>query len=179
MLLKRWTGTFVIALLLAVSMVACEVEVGGCGVSVGDRPTYSITMYQGQDAVGGATVTLEQVQDLGPLIVYSFDAQCERCLDGLRVLQNFYAENQDRPTVLAVYVGHLTGSGDGEDAKRLLAEAGATFPAGFTSDDFVIEGDELELLPITSFFKSRSQVTTIFGGLSESALRENVKEMLD
>ena len=114
MLLKRWAGTFVAALLLVVSMVACEVEIGGCGVSVGDRPNFSITMYQGQDAVGGATVTLEQVQDLGPLVVYYFDAQCEGCVDGLRVLQNFYAENQDRPTVLAVYVGHLTGAGDGK-----------------------------------------------------------------
>lgn len=179
MLLKRWAGTFVVALLLVVSMVACEVEIGGCGVSVGDRPNFSIMMYQGQDAVGGATVTLEQVQDLGPLVVYYFDAQCEGCVEGLRVLQNFYTENQDRPTVLAVYVGHLTGAGDGEDAKRLLAEAGATFPAGFTSDDFVIEEYGLELLPITSFFKSRNDRTTIAGGLPESALRDHVEEILD
>ena len=127
MILKKLAGLFITAL-LAASLAACDVEVGNFGVSIGDAPSYAITMYQGQNAVGGETVTLEQVQDKGPLVLYYFDAECENCLYGLRVLQNFYAENPDTPTVLAVYVGRLTGKGGDEDARSLLDEAGATFP---------------------------------------------------
>ena len=170
----------VAVLLLAASLAACEVEVGNFGVSIGDAPSYSIAMYQGQDAIGGETVTLEQVQDKGPLVLYYFDAGCEACLDGMRVLQNFYAENPDEPTVLAVYVGRLTGKGSDDEAKRLLADAGATFPAGFTDDSFVLEEYELELFPSTSFYKNnRHYRSRVSGALFQDDLQENVAEILD
>ena len=169
-----------IALLLAASLAACEVDVGNFGASIGDAPSYAVTMYQGQDAIGGETVTLEQVQDKGPLILYYFDAECENCLYGLRVLQNFYAENPDTPTVLAVYVGRLTGKGGDEDARRLLEEAGATFPAGYTDDGFVLEEHELDLLPSISFYKkNRNYRSRVSGGLLESDIRENAEEILN
>ena len=180
MLIGNRAKTLLIGLLLAASMTACDVEVGNFGVSIGDAPSYSITMYQGQDAIGGETVTLEQVQDKGPLILYYFDAECEACLDGMRVLQNFYAENPDEPTVLAVYVGRLTGKGGDEDAKRMLAEAGANFPAGYTDDGFVLEEYKLELFPAASFYKSnRHYRSKVSGGLFEDDLRENVEGILD
>ena len=179
MMLKKLAGLF-IAALLAASLAACDVEVGNFGVSIGDAPSYDITMYQGQDVIGGETVTLEQVQDKGPLVLYYFDAECENCLYGLRVLQNFYAENPDTPTVLAVYVGRLTGKGGDEDARRLLDEAGATFPAGFTDDGFVLEEHKLDLFPSTSFYKkNRHYRSKVSGGLLESDLRENVEGILD
>ena len=173
-----------VALLLAASLVACEVEVGNFGASIGDDPDYSITMYQGQDSIGGDSVTLRDVQDRGPLVLYYFDGDCELCLAGLRALQNFYvenyAENPNRPTVLAVYVGRLTGKGDDEDARRMLSAAGATFPAGFTNDDFVIDEYELELFPVTSFYKDGDNYrATVSGALFEETLRENVKSILD
>ena len=168
MMLKKLAGLF-IAALLAASLAACDIEVGNFGVSIGDAPSYSIAMYQGQDAIGGDTVTLEQVQDKGPLILYYFDAECEACLYGMRLLQNFYAENPDEPTLLAVYVGRLTGKGNDDDAKRLLTEAGATFPAGFTNDSFVLEEHELDLFPATTFYKSnRHYRSRVSGGLEES-----------
>ena len=104
----------------------------------------------------------------------------KKCLYGMRVLQNFYAENPDGPTVLAVYVGRLTGKGGDEDARHLLAEAGATFPAGFTDDSFVLEEHELELFPTTTFYKkNRHYRSRVSGGLLESDIRENVQEILD
>ena len=58
--------------------------------------------------------------------------------------------------MLAVYVGHLTGKGNDEDAKRMLAETGATFPAGFTTDAFVIEEYDLEAMPYFLFQGERA-----------------------
>ena len=179
MIFKRLVGLSIAVVLVAL-LLACDIEVGNMGVSIGDAPSYSIKMYQGQDAIGGETVTLEQVQDKGPLILYYFDAECEACLDGMRVLQTFYAENPDQPTVLAVYVGRLTGNGGGGEARQMLAEAVATFPAGFTDDSFVLEEHELDLFPSTSFYKSnRHYRSRVSGLLQESDLRENVAEILD
>ena len=179
MMLKKLAGLF-IAALLAASLAACDIEVGNFGGSIGDAPSYSVTMYQGQDVIGGEMVTPEQVQDKGPLILYYFDAECEPCLSGLRVLQNFYLENPSRPTVLAVYVGRLTGKGGDEDARRLLDEADATFPAGFTDDGFVLEEHELDLFPATSFYKkNRSYRARVSGSLFREDLQGNVAEILD
>ena len=179
MILKKLVGLFVAVALLAL-LLACDIEVGNVGVSIGDAPSYSIDMYQGQDAIGGETVTLEQVQDKGPLILHYFDAECEACLVGMRVLQNYYAENPDGPTVLAVYVGRLTGNGSDNYARQMLAEVDATFPAGFTDDSFVLDEHKLDLFPTTSFYKKnrhyRSQVS---GGLFPDDLQENVAEIMD
>lgn len=180
MSLKHRVIFLMVVLASAALATACDVEVGNLGVSIGDAPSYSIEMYQGQDTIGGETVTLEQVQDKGPLILYYFDAECEACLDGMRVLQNFYAENPDGPTVLAVYVGRLTGKGNDEDARDMIDEADATFPAGFTDDSFVLEEYELELFPATSFYKkNRHYRSRVSGGLFRDDLQENVPEILD
>ena len=175
--LKHRAGMSVVALMAAATLATCEIEVGNFGASIGgNAPSFTITMYQGQDAIGGETVTLEEVQDKGPLILHYFDVECEQCPSGLQVLQNFYAENQDGPTVLAVYVGHLTGKGNDEDAKRLLAETGATFPAGFTTDAFVIEEYDLEAMPSTSFYKENGHYRSmIFGGLLGNDLRKSAE----
>ena len=175
--LKHRVGMFVVALVAAATLAACEIEVGNFGASIGgNASSFTITMYQGQDAIGGETVTLEEVQDKGPLILHYFDVECEQCPGGLQVLQNFYAENQDGPTVLAVYVGHLTGKGNDEDAKRMLAETGATFPAGFTTDAFVIEEYDLEAMPSTSFYKGNGHFRSkVSGGLLENDLRKSAE----
>lgn len=175
--LKHRVGMFVVALVAAATLAACEIEVGNFGASIdGNAPSFTITMYQGQDAIGGETVTLDEVQNIGPLILHYFDLECEQCPGGLQVLQNFYAENQDGPTVLAVYAGHLTGKGNDEDAKRMLAETGATFPAGFTTDAFVIEEYDLEAMPSTSFYKENGHFRSkIVGGLLENDLRKSAE----
>jgi hypothetical protein len=184
---------FAVLLLLAVSLIACEVDTGGREsmddlpssggwASTDDLPSYGITMYQGQEEIGGEMVSLEQVQDNSPLILYYFDAQCKKCLDGLRVLQSFYAENKDGPTVLAVYLGLLTGNGDDEDAKRLLAEAGVTFPAGFTTDSFVINTHAVGPMPNTLFYNKSNgnfHASGVQGRLLESDLSEMIKEIAD
>ena len=78
--------------------------------------------------------------------------------------------------MLAVYVGHLTGNGNDEDAKRMLAETRATFPAGFTTDALVIEEYDLEAMPSTSFYKENGHFRSkIIGGLLENDLRKSAE----
>ena len=167
----------VAVLMAAVTLSSCEIEVHNFGASIdGNRHSLMMTMYQGQDLIGGETVALETVQDKGSLILHYFDAQCEQCPGALQVLQNFYAENRHGPTVLALYVGRLTGKGNDEEAKRLLAEAGATFPAGFTTDAFVVEEYNLEPMPTTFFYKEKGHHRSkLSGGLLEDDLRRHAE----
>ena len=49
--LKHRVGMFVVALVAAATLAACEIEVGNFGASIGgNAPSFTITMYQGQDA---------------------------------------------------------------------------------------------------------------------------------
>ena len=59
MRLKRRVSIFVAALIVASTLAACEVQIGNFGASIGNDPSFTITMYQGKDAIGGETVTLE------------------------------------------------------------------------------------------------------------------------
>ena len=80
--------------------------------------------------------------------------------------------------MLAVFIGRLTGNGNDEDARRLLAEAGATFPAGFTTDEFVIDEYDLEAMPTTSFYKGGGHyLKKLSGILLDSDLRKNAEEI--
>jgi len=179
MSLMQRVRVFAIVLTVAAVLAACEVQVGNFGASIGDDPDYSISLYQGQDSFGGDTVTLREVREKGPLVLYYFDADCAPCLAGMRVLQDFYAANEGHPTVLAIFVGHLTRKGNDDDARGILEETAAVFPAGFTTEEFVLKEYELELMPTTSFYNNTGHYRTrISGGLSESDLRENVQEIL-
>ena len=168
------------ALLLAIVLAACEVEVGGFGASVGDEANFAITMYQGQDVIGGEKVDFEEVIDQGPLVLYFLGSQCEQCPSELSTLQAFYDQHRDRLTVLAVDVGHLMATGNRAEGKGMLAEANTTFPAGYADDPFVVQEHEIDELPTTSFYKKGSMHyrVRVSGGLWESDLLENLDEIL-
>ena len=173
---------WVLAALLSVSIfTACEVEVGGFGASIGDDANFSITMYQGEGDVGGEQVDVRAVADREPLVLYFFGGQCEQCAGELSVLQAFHDEYGDRLTVLAVDVGHLMPEGKEQGGRVLLAEANATFPAGYTDDASVIRNHEIDVLPTTSFYKKgaghyRHRVS---GVLLQSDLLDGLDGLLD
>ena len=174
------TRLFVVALLFGIALSACEVEVGSFGASIGGDANFSVTMYQGQDVVGGEQVDLKEVVDQAPLVLYFYGGQCEQCLGEFSTLQAFYDEHKDDITVLAVDVGHLIAPGNLEDGRKLLAEANVTIPAGYASDDSVVLTHEIDTLPITSFYRKgagryRARVS---GGLWQSDLLDNVDEIL-
>ena len=170
-----------VALLLTVVLAACEIEVGSFGASIGGEEDFSITMYQGQDAVGGEEVTLKQVLDQKPLVLYFFGGQCERCQQELSALQTFHEEYEDRLTILAVDVGHLMATGSLEDGKLLLTNARVTFPVGYSSDPLLLREQEIEMLSTTSFYKKGAggYRVRVSGGLSESDFLDGVDEILN
>ncbi len=82
--------------------------------------------------------------------------------------------------LLAVDVGQLTDSGSQEDARRLLADAGATFPAGFTDADFVVDDYDVGYMPTTAFFDKGGYYRSSLGvGLSAGDLADNAAGILE
>ena len=175
---KRAAG-LAIALLLFTA-AACEIEIGNFSASVGsDSPSYAITLYQDGGVFASEQVKFDEVKDAGPLVVYYFNGQCEQCVGELRLLQKVASEYQDEPTVLAVDIGPATGMGDSEDAKALLIEAGAAFPAGFTTDESIVSTHEIETIPTIAFYRNEGHYRSkLVGILTEEDLREGVEDIL-
>ena len=176
---KRAAG--LAAALTLLTAIACEVEIGGFSVSAGpDAPSYPITLYQGAEAFGGAEqVEFDEAKAAAPLVVYYFNGQCEHCLGELFRLQAVAEEYGDALTVLAVDMGPVTGEGDSEDAKAMLAQAATTFPAGYTLDESVPGSHEIEGTPTVAFYSDGGHYRKkLIGILLEEDLREAVKEIV-
>lgn len=166
--------------LLLLTAVACEVEIGNFGASIGpDSPSYTIMLYQGGGVFASEQVEFDAAKDEAPLVVYYFNGQCEQCLRELRLLQETAAEHEGELTVLAVDMGPVTGMGDSEDAQSLLAEAGATFPAGYTTDASVESSHEVVTIPTIAYYEDGGHYRKkVVGILTEEDLRESVEEIL-
>ncbi len=167
--------------LLLFTAAACEIELGNFSASVGpDSPSYAITLYQGGGVFDSEQVEFDEVKDVGPLVVYYFNGQCEQCVGELRLLQEVASEYQNEPTVLALDLGPATGMGDSVDAKALLTEAGAAFPAGFTTEESIVSTHEIEAIPTIAFYRDEGHYRSkLVGGiLTEEDLRERVEDIL-
>ncbi|MCY4625083.1 MAG: hypothetical protein OXC99_08810 [Chloroflexi bacterium] len=179
MLMPRRAAGLVLALLL-LTTGACEIEIGGFGASVGpDAPSYPITMYQGGGVFDSGQVEFDDAKAEAPLVVYYFNGQCEQCLGELRLLQATAAEHEGKLTVLAVDMGPATREGDSEDAQSLLAESGATFPAGYTADASVASTHEIDAIPTIAFYEDDGHYRKkIVGVLTRDNLQESVADIL-
>ena len=167
-------------MLMLLTAAACEVEIGGFSASVGsDAPSYPITLYQGGGVFDGQQVEFDDAKDVGPLVVYYFNGQCEQCARELRLLQDATEEYGTDLTVLAVDLGPATGEGDSEDAKAMLAEAGAAFPVGYTDDESVVQTHEVDTIPTIAFYSDGGHYRKkVVGILTEDDLRDGVEDIL-
>ncbi len=178
-LMSKGAAGLAMALLL-IATVACEIEIGNFGASIGpDAPSYSITLYQGGGVFDGEQVEFDDAKAEAPLVVYYFHGQCEQCPHELGLLQETAIEHEGALTVLAVDLGPATGMGDSEDAKALLTEAGAAFPAGYTTDASVESTHEIDAIPTIAFYEGEGHYRKkIVGVLTETGLREGLEDIL-
>ena len=94
-------------------------------------------------------------------------------------LQKFNDEFENHTLLLGIDLGQFTGLGNADDAKSLLSELGATYPAGFTSDADVIENYQVLGMPTTIFIDQNGDIFNKWtGALNSSILKEKALEML-
>ncbi len=170
-----------LALVLAVAAVACGSSSGGGSSGSGDlAPNFKVTMFQGQDVVGGQEVNFHDLVGQKPIVLNFWAGLCPPCRAEMPDLQSFNEKFQDRALLLGIDIGQFTGLGSQEDAQDLLNELGVTYPAGFTTEGGVIKDYKVLGMPTTVFIDAQGRIFNKWtGALNSEVLEEITLEMLN
>ena len=169
-----------LALVLAVAAVACGGSGGGSSGSGEPAPNFSITMFQGQDVVGGQEVNLSDLIGQKPIVLNFWAGLCPPCRAEMPDLQIFNEKFKDRALLIGIDLGQFTGLGTQQDAQDLLEELGVTYPAGFTTEAGVVRDYEVLGMPTTVFIDAQGKIFNKWtGALNDDVLEEKTLEMLN
>ncbi len=142
--------------------------------------SFPVTMFQGQDEVGGDMVELGELLGKRPMVINFWAGLCPPCRAEMPDFQAFYEDFNDRVLLLGIDLGQFTGLGTQQDATDLLADLQVTYPAGFTEDGAVIKEYRVLGMPSTIFIDANGEVfDTWTGPLNEETLKEKTLEMLE
>ncbi len=176
-----------LAMILTVAAIACGGSsssstsiVGDGASSSGDQaPDFSITLYQGQDVVGGEAVSLHSLFGDKPIVLNFWAGLCPPCRAEMPDLQEFNGKFEDRALLLGIDLGQFLGLGNQKDAQELLNELEVTYPAGFTTDGNVIQDYRVLGMPTTIFIDIDGNIFNKWtGALNGRVLEEKTLEML-
>ncbi|MEJ2559448.1 MAG: TlpA disulfide reductase family protein [Anaerolineae bacterium] len=127
---------------------------------------FQITLYQGQDVLGGQDVEFSGLlEHEKPVILNFWAGRCPPCRVEMPDFQEMHAEYGEEVILVGVDVGAFTGLGTGEDALALLEEVGATYPAGTTPDPKVVRDYQVIGMPTTIFIKPNGEIFEKWTGL--------------
>ena len=141
-------------------------------------PSFTFTLFQGQDVLGDGQLTPGDLQGK-PLVINFWAGLCPPCRAELPDFQEFYDEFGDRVNLVGVDLGQFTGLGSLQDAKDLLEELEVTYPAGSTDDNSVMQAYRILGLPATTFIAADGSIFKHWqGALNLNILREQTLAML-
>jgi thiol-disulfide isomerase/thioredoxin len=146
---------------------------------------FEITVYQGEEKLGGQEVRLSEVFALGagdghPVVLVWWAGLCPICRVEMPELQEAYEEYGDQMLILGVDIGPFVGLGSEEEARALLDELEITFPAGTTSDAAVMRDYRILGTPTTMFLKPNGEVFQQWAGiLTEDQLDEFIGALFE
>jgi len=174
--IKKSKVRFLLPLALVLTLAAIA-----CGSSAGSQaPDFAITMFQGDDVVGGQEVTLQDLIGERPIVLNFWAGLCPPCRAEMPDLEVFNDKFKDRALLLGIDLGQFTGLGTQDDAKDLLRELDLTYPAGFTPDSDVVQKYQVLGMPTTIFINADGTIHNKWtGALNSEVLEEKTLEMLD
>ena len=141
-------------------------------------PSFTFTLFQGQDILGDGQLTPVDLQGK-PLVINFWAGLCPPCRAELPDFQEFYEEFGDRVNLVGVDLGQFTGLGSLQDAKGLLEELDVTYPAASTDDNSVMQAYRILGLPATTFIAADGSIFKHWqGALNLNILREQTLAML-
>ena len=191
---KRGKLRFLIplALVLTAAFVACSSGADSASSSTNTfndgslsntedlAPDFLVTMYQGQDVVGGQVVKFSDLLGQKPIVLNFWAGLCPPCRAEMPDLQVFNEKFKDRALLIGIDLGQFTGLGTQQDAQDLLEELGVTYPAGFTTEAGVVRDYEVLGMPTTVFIDAQGKIFNKWtGALNDEVLEEKTLEMLN
>ena len=159
-----------LALVLTVALVACGSNAGNGSSSTSVfaglnsassgslAPDFPITIFQGQDVVGGQEINFSDLLGERPVILNFWAGLCPPCRAELPDLQEFHEKFEDRALMLGIDLGQTFGLGSQQDAQDLLDELGITYPAGSPDDGSVIKDYKIFGIPATVFIDADGKI---------------------
>ena len=166
-------------LILGVVVLATLVLVA-CSEGGKRAPDFKITVYQGEEVLGGKEIKLADLLAKGKPVVLNFWAGlCPPCRAEMPDLQAVSEEYQGQLLLFGLDVGPFVGLGSREDGQALLKELGVTYPAGTTFDAKVVGDYQILGMPTTFFIKPNGEIVEQWTALiTKPKLKEQVEALL-
>jgi thiol-disulfide isomerase/thioredoxin len=148
--------------------------------SIARTPDFRISVYQGEDVLGGEEVKLSELLAQGkPVVLNMWAGLCPPCRVEMPDLQEVSEEYGDRVLLFGLDVGPFVGLGSREDGRALLEELKVTYPNGTTLDGEVVARYRVIGMPTTYFIKPNGEVVRQATGLmTKEKMTELVEELL-
>jgi len=169
--------------LLLVGGAACsspvtDLEPGASGEKSNKVADFEISLYQGEEELGTDALSLSDLEGQ-PVVLNYWAGLCPPCRAEMPEFQEFGDEYEGRVVLVGVDMGQFLRLGSKEDAQKLLAELGVSYPAGFTDDGGVVESHRVLGLPTTVFINADGTLHRKWDGvLNKAKLSELSDEML-
>lgn len=145
----------------------------------GSVSAFNVSLYQGQEILGGDDINFADLLDDGKPVVLNFwGGDCPPCRAEMPAFQNVFENHEGELTFLGVDVGTFFGLGTRQEAIDLLNELNITYPAGSSNRSPVVNYS-VTALPTTIFFGANGEVfDRASGALNESRMESIVSGML-
>lgn len=183
--------------LLAVAAIAAALALAACGTDAApsasqspdagvggavslETPDLEISVYQGQETLGGDSAALSDALAHGKPVVLNFwAALCPPCRAEMPEFQRVHERRGGEVTILGVDIGPQQFLGTREEGRALLRDLGVTYAAGTTYNETVARDFEILGMPTTIFIRADGSVARKWSGvINEEKLNELVDELV-
>ncbi|MBI4297696.1 MAG: TlpA family protein disulfide reductase [Chloroflexi bacterium] len=127
---------------------------------------FQISVYRGEDALGGKDLQFSAAFAAGkPVILNFFAGLCPPCRAEMPDIQSVSGEYKDKVTIFGLDVGPFVGLGSRDDGNALVQGLGITYPTGTTFDRQVVSAYQVLGMPTTVFITPEGKVFKRWTGL--------------
>jgi thiol-disulfide isomerase/thioredoxin len=192
---KRISTLFGVMIIITVVLTACSHSIqpsteavasdaaSSDGVQIDGQAVadFRITLYQGQEIVGGQEVQFSALLDQGkPVVLNLWAGLCPPCRLEMPDFQEASNELGDQVLFLGLDVGPFTNLGTSQDGQELVQQLGVTYPVGTTGEVDVVRDYGLIGMPTTYFITPDGEIFEQWTGLlNQEKLTELVEALLD
>ena len=143
-------------------------------------PDFPISVYQGEEIVGGSEIVFSSLFAQGKPVVLNFWAGlCPPCRAELPDLQEVYDEYKGRILLFGADVGVFTALGSQDDGRALLRELNISFPAGAATTN-IVRSSRIFSMPTTLFITPSGEIDSRWNGLlNREKMGELIEELLE
>ncbi|MCH8284223.1 MAG: TlpA family protein disulfide reductase [Chloroflexi bacterium] len=143
-------------------------------------PDFPISVYQGEEIVGGSEIVFSSLFAQGKPVVLNFWAGlCPPCRAEMPDLQEVYDEYKDKVLLFGADVGVFNALGSQEDGRALLRELNVSYPAGAATTN-VVRSYRVFSMPTTLFITPSGEIDSRWNGLlNREKMGELIEELLE